>query len=128
VGEERAGHGEEDKEIIEYYDYTASKGDTRAQLAMGQLNYWGARGLEQDFEAASVWFGKAAEGGESHAMSMLGHMYANGLAVEQSNETALEWFNKVSAHRHIVSTRPCSEHCERALRFTACGRPSRAGT
>eukprot|EP01047_Picozoa_sp_COSAG01_P021570 COSAG01_NODE_1255_length_11040_cov_67.549584_9_plen_385_part_00 len=93
VGEERSG-GREDEEIIEYYDYAASKGETRAQLAMGQLNYWGARGLTQNFPQAARWFEKAAAGGDPHAMSMLGHMYASGLAVEQSNETALEWFTK----------------------------------
>ena len=86
--------GREDEEIIEYYDYAASKGDTKAQLAMGHLNYWGARGLVQDFGAAASWFEKAAGGGEAHAMSMLGHMYVNGLSVTQSNETALAWFNK----------------------------------
>lgn len=86
--------GREDEEIIEYYDYAASKGDTKAQLAMGHLYYWGARGLQQDFGAAARWFSMAASGGEAHAMSMLGHMYANGLSVDQNNETALEWFNK----------------------------------
>ena len=86
--------GREDEEIIEYYDYAASKGDTRAQLAMGHLNYWGARGLLQNFETALTWFHQAAEGEDSHAMSMLGHMYANGLAAKQDNVTSLHWFNK----------------------------------
>ena len=94
VSKEGGASGREDEEIVEYYDYAASKGDTRAQLAMGQLNYWGARGLAQDFGSAAMWFERAASGGDAHAMSMLGHMYANGLSVEQSNETAIKWFTE----------------------------------
>eukprot|EP01052_Picozoa_sp_SAG31_P035508 SAG31_NODE_4295_length_3374_cov_2.224733_3_plen_593_part_00 len=97
TAEDSAKSGREDEEIIEYYEYAASKGDTRAQLAMGHLSYWGARGLAQNFEVALTWFHRAAEGGDSHAMSMLGHMYANGLAAKQDNETALHWFDKAHA-------------------------------
>jgi SEL1 protein len=93
--------GREDEEIIEYYDYAASKGDTKAQLAMGHLHYWGARGLAQDFGAAARWFSMAADGGEAHAMSMLGHMYANGLSVTQNNETALKWFTQAWEPPHL---------------------------
>lgn len=33
-------------------------------------------------------------------MSHLGHMYANGLGVEQNNATAMQWFEKGAAKGH----------------------------
>lgn len=45
---------------------------------------------------------QAAEGGDAGAMAHLGHMYANGNGVEQSNTTALHWF-KDAAEQNVPS-------------------------
>ncbi|GMH37998.1 hypothetical protein BSKO_05882 [Bryopsis sp. KO-2023] len=44
--------------------------------------------------------GQAAEAEDAGAMSHLGHMYANGLGVEQNNKTALKWFEKGAGEGH----------------------------
>lgn len=43
---------------------------------------------------------QAAQAGDPGAMSHLGHMYANGLGVKQSNLTAIKWFKKGAAQGH----------------------------
>ncbi|GMH45874.1 hypothetical protein BSKO_13837 [Bryopsis sp. KO-2023] len=43
---------------------------------------------------------QAAEAEDAGAMSHLGHMYANGLGVEQNNKTALKWFEKGAGEGH----------------------------
>ena len=55
-----------------------------AATSEGVLMSWKETGADDDVGAALL----------GHAMSMLGHMYANGLSVEQSNETAIKWFTE----------------------------------
>ncbi|GAB4822328.1 hypothetical protein N2152v2_009374 [Parachlorella kessleri] len=43
---------------------------------------------------------QAAAAGDADAMAHLGHIYANGIAVRQSNDTALVWFIKAAEKGH----------------------------
>lgn len=43
---------------------------------------------------------QAAEAGDADAMAHLGHMYANGVGVAASNESALEWFDRAARRNH----------------------------
>ena len=48
-------------EVIQYYHYSADKGDTAAQVALGQLHYHGARGVEKNYHLAMRFFQAAFE-------------------------------------------------------------------
>ncbi|EOD32811.1 hypothetical protein EMIHUDRAFT_112149 [Emiliania huxleyi CCMP1516] len=79
-----------DDDVIQYYEHSARKGSVDAQLTLAHLNLHGARGLVPDHRAAAAY-------------SHLGHMYAQGMGVEQDNATALEFFRKGAAKGHAPS-------------------------
>eukprot|EP00163_Fabomonas_tropica_P009049 TRINITY_DN18837_c0_g1_i1.p1 TRINITY_DN18837_c0_g1~~TRINITY_DN18837_c0_g1_i1.p1 ORF type:complete len:676 (-),score=176.02 TRINITY_DN18837_c0_g1_i1:229-2256(-) len=94
---------EEDQDIVNYYKYSAAKGDVHAQVALGHLNYYGARGLPQNAEAAVTFFRQAAQQGDASAMAQMGMMYAQGVGVDKSNETALYYFRKGADKGHAAA-------------------------
>ena len=51
--------------------------------------------IEDDKEAVK-WYRKAAELGDTKAMTDLGHKYANGYGVIQDHKEALKWFRKAA--------------------------------
>jgi SEL1 protein len=81
-------------EVVQYYHYSAEKGDTGAQVALGQLNYYGIRGVAQDFTKAAEHFQAALDKGETSALGSLGHMYALGLGVPKDHAVAYKHFKK----------------------------------
>lgn len=86
-----------DDDIIQYYQFLADKGDVQAQVALGQIHFQGARGIERDHKKALIYFRKAAELGSSHAMAYLGKIYSYGTGdVKQNIETAYEYFKKAA--------------------------------
>ncbi|EFP05318.1 CRE-SEL-1 protein [Caenorhabditis remanei] len=64
--------------LVEYYKMLAEKGDTSAQLGLGQIYLAGGRGLNQNFELAVRYLTAAAESGSSDALTYLGKMYLDG--------------------------------------------------
>ena len=92
-----------DDDVLQYYEHSALKGSVDAQLTLGHLHFHGARGLPADVAKAFGYYSKAAGAGEPSAFAQLGHMYANGLGVEQNNVTALEYFRKGAAKDHPAS-------------------------
>lgn len=50
---------------------------------------------------------QAAGAGDADAMAHLGHIYANGIMVDQSNETALAWFWKAAEKGEEVADWAC---------------------
>ena len=99
---ESGGGAQRERDVVQYYQYSADMGNTDAATAVGQLFNFGARGMQQDHRKAYQYFTQAAAAGDADAMSHLGHMHANGLGVKASNETALSLFRKVGLHQ----TRP----------------------
>lgn len=85
---------DQDEDVVDYYQYSAARGDASAQVALGQLHYFGARGLEQDYGEALRWYEKAGEQGDGNALGHMGNMYVQGIHVKASNETALRLFKK----------------------------------
>jgi SEL1 protein len=83
-----------DEDVVNYYAYSAERGDSSAQVALGQLHFMGARGLQQDYAEAFRWYLRAAEQGDSNAMGHLGNMYAQGIHVAADNQTALNYFRR----------------------------------
>ena len=74
----------------------------------------GSHGIDIDVVAAVVWFEKAAEGGHVEAMAELGLCYELGLAVEQSDEKALEWYMKAAEKGHLTAKYSIGEAFEEA--------------
>ena len=83
-----------DEDVVNYYAYSAERGDAAAQVALGQLHFMGARGLPQDYSEAFRWYIRAAEQGDANAMGHLGNMYAQGIHVAADNQTALSYFRR----------------------------------
>lgn len=90
---------EEDEDVIQYYQHSAENGDVAAQVALGQLHFYGARGFEQNPERAARYFRAAAAQGDTSAMSSLGQMHVQGLGVPQNNETAFKYLSE-AAEKH----------------------------
>eukprot|EP00656_Telonema_subtile_P047194 TRINITY_DN5406_c0_g1_i1.p1 TRINITY_DN5406_c0_g1~~TRINITY_DN5406_c0_g1_i1.p1 ORF type:complete len:464 (-),score=130.15 TRINITY_DN5406_c0_g1_i1:265-1656(-) len=86
----------ENEDLLMYYEQAAGAGDISAQSTLGQLYYHGAQGVHRDYLQAAKYFQLAAGQGDAASMSTLGHMHAQGLGMEQNNETALVWFHKGS--------------------------------
>jgi len=82
----------ENEDVLMYYEHSAENGDVNAQSMLGQLYYYGARGVTQDYTLALKYFEKAANLGDAAAMSNLGHMYAQGFGTDQNNETSRKHF------------------------------------
>ncbi|XP_029674131.1 protein sel-1 homolog 1 [Formica exsecta] len=86
-----------DQDLIEYYQLLAKKGDTQAQVGLGQLHYQGGRGVPLDHERAVQYFQHAADAGNPVAMAFLGKIYLEGSEiVKQNNETAYKYFKKAA--------------------------------
>uniref|UniRef100_A0A7S4UA39 Uncharacterized protein n=1 Tax=Guillardia theta TaxID=55529 RepID=A0A7S4UA39_GUITH len=83
-----------DEDVVNYYQYSAARGDAAAQVALGQLYYFGARGIEQNYAEALRWYELAAEQGDPNALGHIGNMYVQGIHVEPNNETALKYFRQ----------------------------------
>lgn len=90
---------EEDEDIIQYYRHSAEHGDVQAQVALGHLHFFGARGFEQNAERAAKYFRAAAAQGDTGAMSSLGQMHVQGLGVPQNNDTAFRYLSE-AANKH----------------------------
>ncbi|XP_053995443.1 protein sel-1 homolog 1 [Hylaeus anthracinus] len=86
-----------DQDLIEYYQMLAKKGDTQAQVGLGQLHYQGGRGVPLDHVRAMHYFQHAADAGNHVAMAFLGKIYLEGNdIVEQDNKTAYKYFKKAA--------------------------------
>lgn len=92
-----------DDELLQYYQFLADKGDEKSQVALGQILFQGARGVERDHKKALYYFQKAAELGNSNAMVYLGKIYSYGSpAVEQNTKVAVEYFKQAAEQGNPV--------------------------
>lgn len=80
-----------------HYQWFADYGHAEAARAVAHLL---THGPEQDLVGALDYLMQAAEMGDSDAMAHIGHAYANGIAVAQSNATARGWFLKAAEKGH----------------------------
>ncbi|EGZ16559.1 hypothetical protein PHYSODRAFT_544024 [Phytophthora sojae] len=83
-----------DSAIVDYYQFSADKGDPDATLNLATLYYYGARGLAQDLERAAALFQKAYNLGASGGAYHLGHIYSLGIGVPQNNATAFKYLQE----------------------------------
>ena len=73
----------------------AEAGSAHDQFLIG---YSYAKGLSQprDYSKALVWYEKAANRGDTAAITELGRMYAQGTGVAQNYDKALQWFRRAA--------------------------------
>ena len=89
-----------EKDMVQFYQYSADMGNADAQTAVGQLFNTGTAVMGKDHAKALHYFEQAANQGDADAMAHLGHMHANGMGVPQSNETALVYFREAALKGH----------------------------
>ncbi|CAG8710505.1 11666_t:CDS:10, partial [Acaulospora morrowiae] len=99
------------EDILEYYRYSADRGDMTSQLVLGQLYYQGTRNIPQNFPLALRYLQQVASQywksdntvvdpssnsklaqAAGQAAGILGQMYLRGEGVKQNNQTAKKWF------------------------------------
>lgn len=85
-----------DAAIVDYYQFSADKGDPDATMNLATLYYYGARGLVQDLPRAAALFHKAYELGASGGAYHLGHIYNHGIGVEANNATAFTYLQEAA--------------------------------
>ena len=81
-----------ERDVVQYYQYSADMGNADAATAIGRIFAVGAKGLRRDRRRAYRYFTQAAAQGDADAMSQLGHLFANGLGVRANNATAIGLF------------------------------------
>eukprot|EP00850_Spirogloea_muscicola_P020823 SM000228S07363 [mRNA] locus=s228:62161:65847:+ [translate_table: standard] len=95
-----AGHRGERDDAIQFLEYNAAAGSADSLRALGQLYYWGARGLRRDLARAARLLGRAAELGSADAMLSLGEMHARGVGVPRDDAAAARWFRAAADKGH----------------------------
>lgn len=95
----------ETDEVIRFYHSHADNGDANAQMALGQLYYYGLRGFTQNFKLAINYFNLAAGQNHGDAYSMLGNIYVDGideLNIKKNITKAIEYYNKAIKAKSIA--------------------------
>jgi SEL1 protein len=64
--------------VLQYYQYSADRGNIDAQTAVGTLLNLGTHGVSRDHSAAAHYLARAAAAGNDEAMAHLGHMHGAG--------------------------------------------------
>ena len=74
----------DDAEVVQYFQYAADKNLKRGLIGLGQLYYYGSRGLKRNFLKAFHLFKAAATKHSSGSgYANLGHMYLNGFVTDE---------------------------------------------
>lgn len=85
------------KEAVKWYQRAAERGNSDAQVELGQ-KYEDGEGVEQSFKVAAEWFQRAAEhvpdlGGAGQGRQRLGLLYMAGKGVPVDYVRAYFWFS-----------------------------------
>lgn len=89
--------------MLQYYQYSADRGNIDAQTAVGTLLNLGTHGVNRDHVAAAHYLQRAAAAGNDEAMARLGHMYGSGMGVTQDYAKALKYFKQAAAKQHPLA-------------------------
>src|SRR6185295_15422053 len=85
------------QKAFEIFRPLAEKGNTQAQVQLGQM-YREGQGVPQDNAEALNWYRKAADQGSDEAQYNLGAMYRDGQGVAKNDAEALRWYRKAAEH------------------------------
>jgi len=83
-------------EAVRWYREAADQGDTKAQVVLGNMYYYG-HGVPQDYVEAVRWYRKAANQGDKTVQAALTIVYFKGQGVPRNYIEATRWFGKVVA-------------------------------
>jgi hypothetical protein len=73
----------------------AQEGDAEAQTLVGEI-YEKGLGIQPDYQAAAVWYQKAADQNYARAQINLGQLYEKGQGVEKDLVKAMGWYRRAS--------------------------------
>jgi hypothetical protein len=90
------GVQQSDSDARDWFLRGAEQGDMWAQFLLGTLLLQGGVGVSPDPVAAAQWVTRAAEQNLPPAQFQLGVLYRDGIGVEQSNATAISWFERAN--------------------------------
>ncbi len=89
------GNQGEDDPLVQFNQYYADyANDEQAQIFIGDLYYFGLRGMARNYGRAVHYYRLAAELGNAYAMGRLGDVYIKGEGVEANNKTALQYIQQ----------------------------------
>ena len=92
-----AGQRGEDDELIQYHMMQAQQGDVEAMTNLGDLYYYGARGMPMDHAASFEQYSRAAAVGNSNALSRIASMHMKGEGTAENHTAAREAFEQSAA-------------------------------
>ena len=102
--EEHIDEGEkgESDERIKLHILQAEQGNVQSMLALGDLYYYGGRGLPRDQTQALRYFRMAGDAPHFHASGQMGvaNMLLKGEGTEKNTTAAVEWYEKAAAQNH----------------------------
>jgi len=78
----------------------AEAGDPAAQNYVGEI-YEKGQGVQPDYQAAALWYRRAADKGYSRAAINLGNLYEHGLGVPKDKNQAFNWYRKPSGLSNV---------------------------
>ncbi len=96
----RAGQAEKAYEI---WNPLAESGDALAQFGLALIYERGSETIPQDLDAAVKWYELAAVQGVAAAQNNLGHMYSQGLGVQQDKARAVELWREAAKAGHSTA-------------------------
>lgn len=73
----------------------AERGDALSQNHLAVM-YAEGRGVEQNYQHASLWFRRAAEQGDAFGQYSLATMYSQGLGLPRDHAQAAKWYGKAA--------------------------------
>jgi len=79
----------------------AEEGHVLSMIAMGDLYYWGGRGLERDHVRARGYFERAANLGNINAMSLAAGMFIKGEGGAKNVTRAVELYEAAAKEGDI---------------------------
>lgn len=80
----------------------AVAGELNSQYELGNLYYTGEE-VNRDYDAAFLWYRRAALQGHAEAQYSLGTMYLMGEGTRQNDMEAINWYEKAAAQGHATA-------------------------
>lgn len=112
---------EEERELVQYYEYNADNGSLDSLITMGVIylevrkltflltRKGGVGGIAQDYKKALQYFEKAAQTEDPSALYHLGFMYINGYGTEVDSFKGVDLLKKASRLGNKLATTKLGE-------------------
>ncbi|CAM9350301.1 unnamed protein product [Ectocarpus fasciculatus] len=95
------GQKGEDDDVFQYQVHRAEQGDVPSIEAMGDVYYWGARGVTRDQSRALQYFNRASDAGSNNARCAAAGMYLKGEGTKVNHTKAVELFELAAAEGYV---------------------------